>query len=282
MLGTPSPRTGLIDFECRLFDEVSASLGEHELDLVAGRWFEQMAEHGPEHIVALATTQMELVATTQAVRSSKGRLTAFAAANPRKPRDLAHVEKALVQQHIRGLVLYPSVHGFRLGEDSLTPLLEIASTLRAPVMVRCGLPPAALRDRASTQLDMLAANPLDVAKVADRYPLIPFVISSFGAGFFREALMVGELCENVHLGTAAEGAWRRTLTHHHNLEDLAERALGVYGAERLLFATGSGPAAPGWRSDHATLQREALGALSLSPADRALILAGNAQRLLGL
>lgn len=282
MPGAASPRTSLVDFECRLYDELSSGLGQAELELTAGRWFEQMAEHGPSHIVALATSEAELAATTLAVRSSDGRMTAFAASGGSSAEELGRIEKALLQQHIRGLVLYPSVLGFRLDEERLTPLFKLASSLRAPVLVRSGLPPAALRDRAGTRLDMLAANPLELAPIADRYPLIPFVVSAFGAGFFREVLMLGELCENVHLGTAASGAWLRTLPPETHLEDLFERALAVFGSDRLLFATGSGPAAPGWRSDLATLQREALGALALSPADRALILAGNAQRLLGL
>jgi predicted TIM-barrel fold metal-dependent hydrolase len=282
MQGAPTPRTGLVDFSCRLFDERAASLDPHELDLTAQRWFDQMAEHGPEHIVAIATGADELAASEHAVKGSRGRLTAFGGLAEGSDEALEALSRALMQQRIRGLVLVPGLCGYTLRDPRLTALFELASSLRAPVLVRCGLPPAALRDRPGSTLDMHAANPLELAPLADRFPLVPFVIQSFGAGFLREALMVGELCENVLLGTSAGGAWQRAMPPPFRLEDVFDSALGVFGTERLLFATGSGPAAPGWRSDLATLQREALGALELSAVDTALILAGNARRLLGL
>ena len=273
-------RTGLIDFACRPFDERIGGVESEAFDLALHHWFEQMAEQGPWHVVAQATSLAELPLCLEAADRSEGRISAFAAFSPDSHEETAMVFESLAKGRLKGLLLLPGLSGFRLDHPGLAPLFELAADLGTPIIVQCGLPPAALRDREGVFLDLQAANPLELVPVADGHPRVPFVVPAFGSGFFREALMLGELCENVFLGTAPGGAWRRTQPTPLSLVDLFERSLEVYGVERLLFGTGSGPTPPGWRGDLATLQREALGALELDTADKDRILADNARRLL--
>ena len=67
-----------------------------------------------------------------------------------------------------------------------------------------------------------------------------------------------------------------------SLDDVFDRALGVFGSERVLFGTDSSVFPRGWRQDLYTLQREALGALGGSEVDRGRIFGRNAAQLLGL
>ena len=275
-------RAGLIDFDCRLFDERIDTVASDDFEAALERWFDQMAGQGPAHVVAHATSAHERELVLEAADRSTGRISAFANLNPDSQEETAAVFEALAKGRLRGILLQPGLLGFRLDHPALVPVFELAGDLGAPIIVSCGLPSAALRDRSGIFLNPLAANPLELAPHADQHPRVPFVVPGYGGGFFREALMLGELCENVYLDTAPAGAWRRTQPIPLTLEDLLERCLAVYGAERLLFATGSGPTPPGWRADLASLVREALGALELDGDTKEAVLGGNARRLLGL
>ena len=163
-------------------------------------------------------------------------------------------------------------------------LLEVAATTGVPVVVHCGLLAATQRDELAMvpTLDINLGNPLSILPAAVRHPGVRFVIPHFGAGFFRETLMAGEMCENVHVDTSSGNSWIRTQPSDLRLEDVFERALGVFGPSRILFGTDSQPTAPGWRRDLFTLQREALGALEVPARDQMLIFRDNARRLLAL
>ena len=62
---------------------------------------------------------------------------------------------------------------------------------------------------------------------------------------FREALMLGSLCDNVYLDTSSSNSWVRYsgLT----LEEVYGRALEVLGPDKLLFGTDSSWFPRGWQ-----------------------------------
>ena len=57
--------------------------------------------------------------------------------------------------------------------------------------------------------DMRYSNPIDLHAVALRHPELNFVVPHFGAGYFREALMLADLCPNVYLDTSSSNGWMR-------------------------------------------------------------------------
>jgi predicted TIM-barrel fold metal-dependent hydrolase len=271
----------VIDFNCRLFDgRTQANLKGPDLDQALQRWFDQMAEQGPEHIVAQSFDAAERDLCVQAAAQSPKRLSALGAVDPRNKSDVAATLSAIESGFLRGICLYPTVQGWDFEDAQLIDLLEQCRAHRPLVVFRLGLPPAVLRDAGNVRWNMTAANPIHLVPLADRFPELVMILPSFGGGFLRETLMAGELAENVHLDTSHPTAWLRTHVAPLTLEDVLERCLGVFGSRRLLFATGSSSASPGWRGDWLTLQREAMGAIELDPHDRALILGGNAHRLL--
>ena len=108
-----------------------------------------------------------------------------------------------------------------------------------------------------------------------------FVVPHFGAGFFREALMLGSLCENVYLDTSSSNGWTRTEPAALSLADVLRRALGAVGPRHILFGTDSGTLPRGFRADLLAAQREALASAGASSDEVALILGGNADRVFG-
>jgi predicted TIM-barrel fold metal-dependent hydrolase len=125
---------------------------------------------------------------------------------------------------------------------------------------------------------MRFSNPLDLHAVALRYPRLRFVVPHFGAGLFREALMLADLCPNVYLDTSSSNSWMRY--EGLDLKTVFRRALEVAGPSRLIFGSDSSFLPRGWNCDILNLQVRALYELNIGEADAAKILSGNLARFL--
>ena len=122
--------------------------------------------------------------------------------------------------------------------------------------------------------DIRFGNPLDLHAVALSYPQLPIIIPHFGAGLFREALMVADLCPNVLLDTSSSNGWMKYqpgLT----LSGVFRQALAVVGPDRLLFGTDSSFFPRGWVSDVYEQQSSALDEIGASTEVREKIFGGN-------
>jgi predicted TIM-barrel fold metal-dependent hydrolase len=106
--------------------------------------------------------------------------------------------------------------------------------------------------------DMRFSNPIDLHAVALRYPHIRFIVPHFGAGYFREALMLCDLCPNVYLDTSSSNSWTRYEEAHLDLRTVFRRALDVAGPKRLLFGTDSSYFPRGWNAQIFEAQSKAL------------------------
>ena len=276
---------GLVDFRGHFFaqsprqDSTGADLSQR-----LEAWKDELDSGGVDHMVALASRPGEAAPVSAAARESEGRLIPFAYVDPTACESGPRAEELVGRYGYRGFLLFPAAHGFSMDNSEVDGLLEVASATGAPVVVHCGLLAASQRDELALMptLDINLGNPLAILPAAVRYPKVSFVIPHFGAGFFRETLMAGEMCENVYVDTSSGNSWIRTQPSDLRLEDVFERTLGVFGPGRILFGTDSQTAAPGWRRDLLTLQREALGALEVPAQDQMMIFRDNARRLLAL
>lgn len=247
------------------------------------RWCEELADHGLAHAGSLADFEDEVDALLHAAEGSSERLIPFAAIDPTAPGARERAEELFARRGLRGLVLTPALHGYRIDDEAVRPVLELAERLGAPVILHCGLLPPRLADAELPRpFEPSLSSPLHLIPAALRFERLSFIVPRFGGGFLRETLMAGEICGNVLVDSSSDHSWLRTQTTHQRLEDLFERALGVFGPERILFGTGSSLVPRGWRFDLFHLQREALGALEVPAADQALIFRDNARRVLGL
>jgi predicted TIM-barrel fold metal-dependent hydrolase len=283
--------TGLIDFRSHFYGPRSESLqGDQGLDSAAAleqqlsKWMHELQTHAIDHIVAYASRPGEAPGVSAAAKAAGGRLIPFALVDPATCDAKQRAEELLGRYKFRGFLLFPSAHGYSIDGPKVEGLFEVAGSVGAPVVVHCGLLAPEHREQLALPktLDLNLGNPLSIIPVATRFPETTFVIPHFGAGFFRETLMAGEMCENIFVDSSSSNHWIRTQSADLGLEDVFERALGVFGPERILFGTGSTPSPRAWRHDLFTIQREALGALEVSVADQSLIFRDNARRLLGL
>ena len=112
---------------------------------------------------------------------------------------------------------------------------------------------------------MRFSNPIDLHAIALRFPQIRFVLPHFGAGYFREALILCNLCPNVWLDPSSSNEWVKYEESHPDLRTVFRRALGVVGPHRLLFRTDSSFFPRGWNQGVFEAQCKALYELGCMP-----------------
>jgi len=211
----------------------------------------------------------------------------FFMANPAAPdsaRDgVPGVRRALAGGYLHGVCLFPAMHRYAVADPRVRPVLEAAAAHPGTIVfVHCGVLTVGVRRKLglASRFDMRYSNPLDLHAVAMEFPSVNFVIPHFGAGYFRETLMLCDLCPNVYLDTSSSNSWVRYQPGTLDLKDVFRKALEVAGPRRLLFGSDSSFFPRGWHARIFQAQIQALSALEI-PADHArMILGGNLQRLL--
>jgi predicted TIM-barrel fold metal-dependent hydrolase len=129
-----------------------------------------------------------------------------------------------------------------------------------------------------SRFDVRHGNPLDLHALAADFPSVPFIIPHFGAGLFREALLVADLSSNVYLDTSSTNRW---MSYHHGLTlpDVFRQALAVAGPDRLLFGTDSSFFPRGWNRTVHDAQVSALDVAGVDESARQRIFSENFDRL---
>jgi uncharacterized protein len=148
--------------------------------------------------------------------------------------------------------------------------------------VHCGVLTVGVRNKLGlrTPFDLRFSNPIDLHAVALEFPGVNFVVPHFGAGYFREVLMLADLCPNVHLDTSSSNSWTKYHAESLDLAAVFRRALNVVGPQRVLFGTDSSFFPRGWQAKIFQSQVEILQQLGTTTADARQILGGNLMRLL--
>jgi len=270
----------------RLVEEVAAKAGlqlPHEsVEGHRDRWLAEMDKAGVARMVTFASLPPEAEAVSAAARASRGRLVPYTLVNPMDPKAVGFTEKALTTLGFRGLLTFPAMHGFKAGDECLQPILELARAHKAPVIVHCGLLRVKLRDLFGLPRpnDITLANPLHIVPAANRFRDVTFIVPHFGCGYLRETLMLGLQCENVCIDTSSSNDWMAAMPGRPRLADVFRDALGVFGAERILFGTDSSTFPRGWRKDILQSQLEALEEAGAGETAIDKILGGNLARLL--
>src|SRR5207248_3294201 len=146
--------------------------------------------------------------------------------------------------------------------------------------VHCGVLSVGVRKKLGlpSPFDLRFSNPLDLHAVALAYATVPIIIPHFGAGLFREALMVADLCPNVLFDTSSSNAWIRYQAGL-TLAGVFRQALAVLGDERLLFGTDSSFFPRGWVMNVFEQQSQALDEIGAGVDVRENVFGGNFDRL---
>ncbi|HEY4000149.1 MAG TPA: amidohydrolase family protein [Candidatus Xenobia bacterium] len=189
--------------------------------------------------------------------------------------DAPQVLEREVKAGMRCVKLYPPSQQFHLNDRAAWPFYEMAARLDVPILIHMGI-------TMGYQADLKYGNPLDLHAAARDFPDVTFVVAHFGAGFLRECLMLAYQLENVSFDSSGSNMWMKYLPYPITLEDVFRKVIDVAGARRILYGSDSTVFPRGYRTQVLQEQLAVLDRLDLSAEDKALILGGNARRLLKL
>jgi predicted TIM-barrel fold metal-dependent hydrolase len=248
----------------------------------ARHWIAELDRNGVASAALIGSIPGDEESVAAAVAAFPGRLYGYFMVDPVAEGSSARVERAL-SQGLQGICLFPAMHRYPVTDSRVTEILQTAAQHPgAVVFVHCGMLTVGVRKKLglSSNFDFRYSNPLDLHSVACHFPQLPFVIPHFGAGYFREALMLADLCPNVYFDTSSSNSWVKYLAPEPSLREVFRRALDVAGPRRLLFGTDSSFFPRGWIHGVFDEQCKVLYELAVPDGDVALILGGNLERLL--
>jgi len=260
----------------RAASEVRAQLGWEAAD--ADRWVAELDRHDVASASLIASLHGDEESVAEAIARHPSRFHGQFMLNPMAPDAMDRVRRAF-RAGLRTMCLFPAMHRYSVAEDALTPFWNAAEG--RIVFVHCGVLSVGVRKKLGlpSPFDMRFSNPLDLHGIALRNPSINFIVPHFGAGMFREALMLADLCPNVFLDTSSSNGWMKYCEAPLTLADVFRKALAVCGEGRLLFGTDSSFFPRGWVSGVLTEQTAALHECGITGAGAAKILGENLRRL---
>jgi predicted TIM-barrel fold metal-dependent hydrolase len=250
-------------------------LPEAAPEKLAEAWARELDRHGVDRAALMASLPGDHESVAAAVHAHPDRFFAFAMVDPRS-------WKAETFSDIRAACLFPAMHGYSVQDDVVRPVMEWAEKNRRAVFVHCGALSVGFRQKLGlpSPFDLRYSNPVDLHVVATHYPQVPIIIPHFGAGYFREALMLADLCPNIYLDTSSTNRWMRYQESHVELRHVFRHALDVVGPKRLLFGTDSSFFPRGWQYQVFEEQAKALYELGVSLPDARSIFGENLLRIM--
>ena len=247
---------------------------------LADRWIAELDRHGVARATLIASIPGDEASVAAAVKRHPARFVGFFMFNPSIGDIAGRLAAALDDQGLRGICLFPAMHGYRLDDERVMQVFAAAQQSGAVIFAHCGVLTVGVRKKLGlpSPFDLRLGDPLALATTAARYPSVPVIVPHFGAGMLREALMAADQCGNILLDTSSSNAWMK---YHPGLtiEQVFRHALAVAGSSRLLFGTDSSFFPRGWQQPIHAAQEAALRAIGLSDGDAQQIFAGNFDRL---
>jgi uncharacterized protein len=250
------------------------------IEALADRWAAELTRHGVARSSLIASIPGDEDSVAAALERHPSRFVGFFMLDPTKDDAVARATAAL-DRGFRTICLFPAMHHYPLGGEDAFRVFELAASRPGTVLfVHCGALSVGARKRLGlpSPFQVRYGNPLGLQKAAAVFPNVPIIVPHFGAGLFREALMLADQCANVHFDTSSSNSWLRYLPGL-TLDQVLKTSLEILGPDRLLFGTDSSFFPRGWVREIYDRQRAALGAAAATGTVREKVLGKNFERL---
>src|SRR5262245_28424345 len=250
-------------------------------EALADRWVSELDRARVSRAALIASIPGDPLSLETAVRRHPDRVVGFFMVDPTRADAPIHAAEAIDRGALRTICLFPAMHRFSIQDECARLLFDVAAARRGTaVFVHCGVLSVGVRKKLGlpSPFDIRFGNPIDLHAVALAYPTVPIIVPHFGAGFFREALMLADLCPNVLLDSSSSNGWIKYqpgLT----LAAVFRQALAVAGSDRILFGSDSSFFPRGWVVDVYEQQSAALDEIQVSAEVREKIFGGNFDRV---
>ncbi|MBO0799046.1 MAG: amidohydrolase family protein, partial [Blastocatellia bacterium] len=217
---------------------------------LAASWRAEFDRHAVSAALMMASVPGDEGSIAAAVAALPDRISGGFMFDPTKPDAESRARRAFDELNLSVVCLFPAMHNYSVAECEGARAVAALAARRpgAAVFVHCGTLSVGARKKLglASHFDMRRSNPLDLSKLAAEFSGGRFIVPHFGAGMFREALMLADLCPNVYLDTSSTNSWMRYESL--DLPAVFKRALAVVGHERLLFGTDSSFFPRGWNA----------------------------------
>jgi predicted TIM-barrel fold metal-dependent hydrolase len=250
-------------------------------ETLADRWIVELDRHQVSRAALIASVPGDAASVAAAVTRYPDRFVGFFMVDPTRDDAAATTAAAIDRDGMRGICLFPAMHRFAIQDDRVRAIFDVAAARPGTaVFVHCGVLSVGVRKKLGlpSPFDIRFGNPIDLHGVALAYPSVPIIVPHFGAGLFREALMLADLCPNVLLDTSSSNGWMKYQAGL-TLADVFRQTLAVAGPDRLLFGSDSSFFPRGWVADVHQQQSTALDQLNAGVEVREKIFGGNFDRL---
>src|SRR5882672_2733723 len=250
-------------------------------EALADRWVAELDRARVSRAALIASAPGDAASVETAVRRHPDRFVGFFMVDPTQPEAATIAADAIDRRGLRTICLFPAMHRFSIQDERARRLFEVAAARPGTaVFVHCGVLSVGVRKKLGlpSPFDIRFGNPIDLHAVALAHPAVPIIVPHFGAGLFREALMLADLCPNVLLDSSSSNSWIKYqpgLT----LAAVFRQALAVAGPDRILFGSDSSFFPRGWVMDVYEQQSSALDEVRVSAEVREQIFGGNFDRM---
>jgi len=251
---------------------------------LAIRWSSELDKHGVARSILMSSIPDDETAASEAVRALPNRFYGYFMFNAKAADAATRAARAFGDLGMQGMCLFPAMHRYSIQDEALEPVFaEVERRKNVVVFVHSGVLTVGVRKKLGlpSKFDMSRSNPIDLHRVAMDHPNINFVIPHFGAGYFREALMLGDLAPNVYMDTSGTNSWIKYQLPEISLKDVFRKSLEIYGPKRLLFGSDSSFFPRGWNRPVFDAQVQVLWELGVDAENAQSILGGNLNRLMG-
>lgn len=249
----------------------------------AANWKDELDKHEIAAAMMMASVPNDEDSIASAVAAFPDRIVGGFFLDPTKPDADTRAKRAFDELKLKVVCLFPAMFHFSMAEcEGARAVVALASERPGTaVFVHCGALSVGARKKLGlpSKFDLRFGNPLEIYKLAAEFPAVKFIVPHFGAGLFREALMLADLCPNVFLDTSSSNKWMNYTTTPTDLPTIFQQALRVVGHERLLFGSDSSFFPRGWVADVRARQLAALREVGARDEDVSLILGGNFDRI---
>ncbi|NSW89090.1 MAG: amidohydrolase family protein [Firmicutes bacterium] len=127
-----------------------------------------------------------------AVKNHPDRFAGMASVNPWFGKEACDELRKALDDGLMGLKLHPVIHGFRLADPLVYPLLEIADEYKVPVYVHTGT--AGI------------AEPFHAAELARLFQHVNFIMGHGGASdYYNDTIRALEFADNLWIETSRNG-----------------------------------------------------------------------------
>jgi len=249
---------------------------------LASRWIAELDRAHVSRVGLIASLPGDETSVAAAVGRHPDRFVGYFVVNAAAADAVDRTTRGLSELGLRCICLFPAMHRYRLDDERVAKLFEVAAAHGGAVFAHCGYLTIEARTKLGlrTAVDVRFGDPLALAVTASAFPSVPVIVPHFGGGFFREALMAAESCPNMVFDTSSSNSWIRFVPEI-TLTEVFRRALAVVGPDRLLFGTDSSFFPRGWRRVIHGAQQAILHDLGAEPDVREKIFSGNFDRIFG-